>query len=823
MNLKRSRGQAKSQAPRKEEALAALVREEFAQFSSAMSEAQDDSDRLTFRNVFVPLKLQDESGDFALTQLGLTHLYSLALSPGRLAMKLAGTDLAGRKSLLASLSSHFQETLDAIADRKDALLAETAEPAGADADAVKSDDAEPAEGRAPRAFGLDIPKKPDEAVASLQRLDATLSRIYESSQVDRATVNALTSGLAGARMALPVGILGGGQALVDVPTGWWSDVGTMFLDRTRERPQGVTIGEEVYFLPLSPGEEVISEQRAFTKRQIAYEDMNEEEAQKEMEFSSTLSTELQEGLQRENSKSSSSGFTAGGQIGVGPPVANLGLNVGVSNNTAEADNATRSHSTKSAFQSTSRLAAKYRGLHRITFKISTESGFESTSKRVQRNPARFTSNTLACFKIMRKVALRQERYGVRLCWAPTVRDPGWGLRDRIRKGRERITKDIWATVVVPPKPPAPTRADVPAQTVRSAPKKITRWDIGGGTDITEEISIQAPAGLVWDRDAAFVKSGLGFITGMRRNREIIPLEEPRFEGDTVKILVRVKVDARTIQNTYIESDPASEWTDVFIEGRANFVPDPAAGSAAFQKEWDDYVVKLNTWQADLSTLEQRTRARIAAAADTWERELRNATSDLSELTSSLVGSLLPAGLRDEPQEVDLWRELFDWSSVSYELVPGWWNGAQLNYPLEPAESIVNASWARIYLPVSVGAEDSALKWLYGTRLTDKAREGVVKDIQEYRTKHFGKEELQTHDEKCGPRIDARSIHLGSWPELLPTDGTHIEILRGSTTAAGAWELDERDAAESRALSVNKLLASAERSSPRVNIDVDHGT
>ncbi len=82
-----------------------------------------------------------------------------------------------------------------------------------------------------------------------------------------------------------------------------STIGYGFLDRTRITPVGFEVGEHVYALGLTPGEEVVIEQKTFTKRQATFEDQTEQEQQLDIELSSTYSTEIQEGFDRQKSLS----------------------------------------------------------------------------------------------------------------------------------------------------------------------------------------------------------------------------------------------------------------------------------------------------------------------------------------------------------------------------------------------------------------------------------------------------------------------------------------------------------------------------------------
>ena len=71
-----------------------------------------------------------------------------------------------------------------------------------------------------------------------------------------------------------------------------SEIGYLFLDRTRITPSGFAIGEHIYGLGLFAGEEITIEQKSYSKKQLTYEEQNEEEKQFDLELSSSLSTEI---------------------------------------------------------------------------------------------------------------------------------------------------------------------------------------------------------------------------------------------------------------------------------------------------------------------------------------------------------------------------------------------------------------------------------------------------------------------------------------------------------------------------------------------------
>ena len=56
-----------------------------------------------------------------------------------------------------------------------------------------------------------------------------------------------------------------------------SEIGYLFIDRTRIRQNGFCLGEHVYTMSLAPGEEVVLEQKSYKKEIISVEDTIERE------------------------------------------------------------------------------------------------------------------------------------------------------------------------------------------------------------------------------------------------------------------------------------------------------------------------------------------------------------------------------------------------------------------------------------------------------------------------------------------------------------------------------------------------------------------
>ena len=285
-----------------------------------------------------------------------------------------------------------------------------------------------------------------------------------------------------------------------------STLGYGFLDRTRISPVGFAIGEHIYALGLAAGEEVVLEQRTFTKRQSTLEDQTESERQFDLELSSTFSTELQEGFQRERALTDTWGLNAshtGSYSAFYFGQWNGSHTIAYSKNVTQSSKETQSRSVKDGQTASAKVSARYRTQHKTLFRITAEQFFEATSKRTIQNPNRATPITLHYFKVLQRLRLRQERYGVRLCWSPAVKDPARAFYDRIQAGRDQIVADALAKLPPPPVEPVPTTSGGSTQRQeRMFPSALTdadqhSWTCGQSSNY--DVDVPVPQGWSWTK------------------------------------------------------------------------------------------------------------------------------------------------------------------------------------------------------------------------------------------------------------------------------------------------------------------------------------
>jgi hypothetical protein len=631
-----------------------------------------------------------------------------------------------------------------------------------------------------------------------------------------------------------------------------SEVGYLFFDRTRIRPKGFAIGEHVYALSLAPGEEVVLEQKTFSKKSVTFEEQTEKEEQFDLELSSTLTNEIQEGFERQHSLTDSSGLQVGGQLGAQIEVVNVGASASYSRNITEANNATRTRSVKESQAASSKTASKYRTMHKVTFKISTEEGFESTSKRVLRNPNRYTPVDLHYFKILRVLEMSQERYGARLCWAPFIKDPAIEFLTRIKDGKKEIIERAVKSVQLEPEPPRPAEKTVPRIT-KLERKTVDKWNLDGSTDSRFNIEIPFPEeNYIWDFDVEKVKRSIRVDTAMKRTCFVEADGDPYPDSGKIIVPVHVVTPSRPawayrvaatvgaviafalplipvigiagawaaalvgLKIAAEDKDALNEWSPLDVIVEADFDPDPATHPQlqSLQTELKEWRTKMDTWETNKDTLLKGARDKGVQAADAWEQEMLKKLNPLAEMMNRVIQHYFPAAIRDidgdqvtEGWEIDFWQKLFDWDAASYVLYPSWWSDSSMREPTKEPADFMNASWARLYLPIKiekidgVSLERLALRWIFdkvtGLKSVDQTKENVFaaveKELDTYRKNHFGDvQETKIVETKECPEFKEEFLCLARWTELMPTDGTHIEVVQSMTNAADQFSKKEVD-------------------------------
>lgn len=590
------------------------------------------------------------------------------------------------------------------------------------------------------------------------------------------------------------------EALLGTEFGW------LFLDRTRLRPAGFALGEHLTTISLAPGEEVTIEQRSFTKTERAFEDARENELSTDLEFSSTYATELTESFDWQMSLGRKRTEGTGQKVSGSYEGVGVEASAQQANDLTDGDNRTARNSVKRSETTSRKVAAKQRRQHKTILKISQENRFESGSKRVLRNTNALAPIDLVYFKIQQRLQLFHERYGVRLCWTPTVAKPGQAFRDRLTKRREKLVEDAQNGVDPGPAPIQPTSPITGMPQTGQAIEIAGRFDpVWGGQSADYTVDIPAPPNYTWDGQEPSLNFGF---TGSRPAAARILSFARSASG--VRLIIHVGVaDCRNpFQPAFWESQGTATLTCT-----ANFIPLPnPAADQAYATAFAAYTAQLADYNARKKLAQDAAVAEVDAI---WEQE-RAVLVENVDATTEVIGTLIeqafPAHVRDDPWELDLWERIFDIPRVTIKFYPSWWNGPTLEDPKSPADSFINASWARIYLPIRPDAEAQAIRWLVerqlfgkGSAQLEKAIAVLERELADYRQTNFGTPDespLMTGTMVGNCQVISEQVKcLGFWDDVVPTDGTHLEVLQATTSAAD-------DAAKAR-LDAERLRAEQE--------------
>lgn len=570
-----------------------------------------------------------------------------------------------------------------------------------------------------------------------------------------------------------------------------SEVGFLFLDRTRIRPVGLAIGEHIYSLALAPGEEVILEQRTLLQRDVSRDETEEGEETVDTDSTTTGSSELVESLTEALSQTRTQGFGAGGQIGF-DYVVKVDVDAKVSNSTTDADSDSRVRSLKVVKQTTEKAAAKIRNLHRVLIRIATSDRFERTAKRTIRNPNTYTPIDLQYFKVLERLEISHERYGVRLCWAPFVRDPAFDFLDRERKAYDRILQEERAKIEAPPEVPVPAQISTVAghQIAGLQPPlaELTSWGFWGDMRADYTMVINAPANTVWDGDVTYLQGSLKpLLTGGTRGYSVYTVGDP-WE------IVDSGGNRAVAQIIHAGVDWGGSGLKLYVSMSAGFNPDGSSVTAANAAAQAEYTAKLAERAKAVAKLDAEAVERARTRFGTWLDAHRRDLNVQHEVTQRFLSKMFPPDARDEVAELDLWSQVFDWEHAGLRMYAGTWNEGELREPALSPHDFLNASWARLFLPIRPDYEEVALRWIYARRRTgpiaasiQQMIEKALKSLRDWRITNLGgPDEVVVANPTAGgacPPVTQRFICLGTWTESVPSDGLHVEVVQAPTTAA----------------------------------------
>jgi hypothetical protein len=564
-----------------------------------------------------------------------------------------------------------------------------------------------------------------------------------------------------------------------------SDFGVILLERTRLTPNGFALGEHLLSLSLAPGEEVTIEQKTFAEKTVTFEEVNETDEEINTELGSSLTNELSEALSRVASDTMNRGVNAGGSLGLSYFVS-LNISAGYTDSISNALSTTKGETVRNVMTKTEKLAARRRAQHKVTMKVSETSRFEAGNKRVLRNPNQFTPIDLVYFKVLQKLVISHERFGIRLCWAPFIPDPGIVLDEAERA--ERLQLESETPLNLPSLRGRPTDPGVgPDIMVSSGSVELTNWGQPWG-DMRADYEYKFPlpaAGYNWDGNTAGITLGVTWSGFGRRAAPSVSvlLAEPYIDAANATSGVRVIVHAGV--------DWGSAGAHLYCDVTVNFTADTSAASAAYQAALASWQAEKDAYDKEVNRLTAEREAAIQTALAAWKVQYMKTFDPVSTAYQLLIATLFPPDQRDEAFEIEMWNKVFDFEAAAFQYYPSWWSNRERRNPNKAPDAFENASWMRVFLIIRPGFELQALSLLIDRRvhttIQNRAKRAavqkVLKELEDARNLYFGgRDEIQLSPGTPCPSATRPFICLANWDELLPTDGTHLEVVQAVTTA-----------------------------------------
>ena len=579
-----------------------------------------------------------------------------------------------------------------------------------------------------------------------------------------------------------------------VNLGW---LGILFQDRLRFRPAGLVAGDQVFSLSLAPGEEATLTQRSETKRSRSFEEIIDKEVERQLEFSSTWTTDFSQA-----DTSTESSTTSGNLgIGVGIPLegVNININAAVS---ATAANATSQSTQRGRNQEvTTRVTAKAREQHKTTFKVGTDITEELGSKRVLRNANPSRALTLNVYKLYQKYRIILERWDAKLCVSLGLYDPGRDLRAELEEELAKLDGNV-----LPGACP-----DMPVGTAITQSKSIENMnagDVGSYEYGSATFSTVLPAGTVlssWSFDITSwtVDGGGGNVY------QADPTEFSHYggrwyflsTGGGPPVIGSPGAQSHAVEVEMPEAYGLGWWT-VRVTG---------------QMTWTTVPSEAMTTQVHTCIAEEKKKILDSFSADRIMQILDEVRASRRELVYKrlfdevLLPGYFPQGINPPMDVLERVRNYFDWNEAAIEYVP-WWMTASgrerreqlrqrlLKLPGDTRSDLIIddfliASMARVYLPIKRGMEAEAVAFLlkvgdYSVPSVDSC----IDDFTTWRDLELGPiaHQLPTYDQVLGsgPEVGTAAgsaawahdwekprrkfLVLDEWSDLLPTDGVHLE-------------------------------------------------
>jgi hypothetical protein len=755
-------------------------------------------DRLIRSRSFVPLLCSFSSLTVS-DRTVLARMVTRTGVPREVAFKLVG-EFARR---MAEVGREFEERIAGVEQGNEAAQLRAVGGIGSLADAIENAFAEAVVGGARRTDHGGEPVKGDavdgdddgRAVAPRPAIgDVDYGIVVpphpEVEPIDPRTVFYGYQGATATVEGTPIGVKGGISKYVNL--GW---LGILFYDRLRFRASGLVAGDQVYSLSLAPGEEVTLTQRSETKRSRSFEEVIDRTTERELEFSSTWSTDVTQ------SDASSETTTVGGNLGVSVDIpvepVEIGVNAGVS--AQDANTISQSRQRTRTQEVTTRVTAKAREQHKTTFKVGTDVTEEFGSKRVLRNANPSRALTLNVYKLYQKYRVLLERYDAKLCFSLGLYDPGRDLRAELEQELAKLD----------PKVPPGVCPELPAGDSVSQSQVIENRnaeDVGGDEFGRALFTTVLPAGTVLSGWSFQITSWTIEDGGTERPVDVAEFTKSGGDWWFIDQANKPEIGSASSQSHQIEvlmpEAWGPGWWTVRVTGTFTwtFVP-----SEAMSQEVRTCLDAERKKIRDSFSPERVLQILDEVRAGARELILKRLFEEV------LLPGYYPQGINPPIGVLERLRNYFDWNEAVIEYLP-WWmtaSGRQqrnllrqqlLGLPGETRSDLIIddllvASAARVYLPLKRGAEHDAVAFVVKVGTYDVSPlKKCISDFVGWREANWGALQypLPTAEQVIapGPAVGTpagasawqhdwekprrRFIVLDEWSDLLPTDGVHLE-------------------------------------------------
>lgn len=468
------------------------------------------------------------------------------------------------------------------------------------------------------------------------------------------------------------------------------NLGLLFLERLRIRPIGHTVERAPFYeLSLEPGEEATLALKSFSKRTTTLQKETEQTEERKLEYSSTFTTELQEEYERAIKESSEWGVNAKvsgeyGEAKEGKVSGGWEGNYGAKSS----DDQTTKESSKKAETLTRKVETSQKVSHKTVVTLVTEETLEKESKQVFKNADKRTRKILMR-RLMQVLHLSYERYGVRMCWAPCIKDPGRDVRILIPDpeafpDETKVIRDRWENATPPPELGSPPQE-------QNIPSEWNHRD-GGWGGVKEDFPLPF-----------YIPEGYEFSEAYPETRNAVNNPTVKVTGKppvgstgSVEIGVHLGLDHRVIG-----------------EGKVDYRIIVVAKPTDQEKnKWNDIVKR---WK------EEQINKEINELMERKREELKDADTGawpISELMRRIILDYFgdPRSF-DTCKEVSNLEKMFEWENLAYELRAPWWNRDTSIKGLQSLRTtFLNASWAKVYIPIRPGSEEETISWLLALHL-----------------------------------------------------------------------------------------------------------